>query len=147
MRSVDAAVKAPVAAGLKAPIGAGLKAPVAPAVGILLLVVLLFGTAPPPAAAQEAVLESFRAQIALESAGSPRISPDGSMIAFSVTTTDWEANRFDQEIWLVTGDDEPFQLTRTESGNSTGHRWSPDGSRLGFIADRGDGAQIYLIRP
>ncbi len=147
MRSVDAAVKAPVAAGLKAPIGAGLKAPVATAVGILFFVVMLFGTAPPPAAAQEAVLESFRAQIALESAGSPRISPDGSMIAFSVTTTDWEANRFDQEIWLVVGDDEPFQLTRTESGNSTGHRWSPDRSRLGFIADRGDGAQIYLIRP
>jgi len=69
------------------------------------------------------------------------------MIAFSVTTTDWENNRFDQEIWLVADGGEPFQLTRTEPGSSTGHRWSPDGSRLGFIADRGDGAQIYLIRP
>ena len=69
------------------------------------------------------------------------------MIAFSVTATDWEENRFDQEIWLVAGDNEPFQLTRTEPGSSTGHQWSPDGSRLGFIADRGDGAQIYLIRP
>ena len=69
------------------------------------------------------------------------------MIAFSVTTTDWEENRFDQEIWLVAGEDEPFQLTRTEPGSSTGHQWSPDGSRLGFIADRGDGAQIYVIRP
>ena len=28
-----------------------------------------------------------------------------------------------------------------------GHRWSPDGSRLGFVADRGDGAQVYLIPP
>ena len=100
-----------------------------------------------PATAQSPVLDAFRAQIALESVGSPRISPDGSMIAFSVTTTDWEANRFDQEIWLVAGDEEPFQLTRTKPGSSTGQQWSPDGSRLGFIADRGDGAQVYIIRP
>ena len=114
---------------------------------ILLLAALLSATAAPPVKAQQAVLESFRAQIALESVGGPRISPDGSMIAYSVTTTDWEENRFDQEIWLVVGDGEPFHLTSTEPGSSTGHRWSPDGSRLGFIADRGDGAQIYLIRP
>ena len=114
---------------------------------LLLLAALPSATAAPPAMAQQAVHESFRAQIALESVGSPRISPDGSMIAYSVTTADWEENRFDQEIWLVAGDGEPFQLTRTEPGSSTGHRWSPDGSRLGFIADRGDGAQIYLIRP
>ena len=100
-----------------------------------------------PAEAQEGILESFRTQIALKSVGGPRISPDGSMIAFSVSTSDWENNRFDQEIWLVAGDGEPFQLTRTEPGSSTGPQWTPDGSRLGFIADRGDGAQVYLIRP
>ena len=113
----------------------------------LALAALLTGALSAPAAEQPAVLESFRAQIALESASSPRISPDGRMIAYSVTTTEWEANRFDREIWLAAAGGEPFQLTRTESGSSTGHRWSPDGSRLGFIADRGDGAQIYLIRP
>ena len=108
---------------------------------------LLTCVAAAPATAQSPVLESFRAQIELKSVGSPRISPDGSAIAYSVGTADWEANRFDQEIWLAVGDGEPFQLTRTEAGSSTGHRWSPDGSGLGFIADRGDGAQIYLIRP
>ena len=108
----------------------------------------VFAAASSPAAeAQEGILESFRTQIALKSVGGPRISPDGSMIAFSVSTSDWENNRFDQEIWLVVGDDEPFQLTRTEPGSSTGPQWTPDGSRLGFIADRGDGAQAYLIRP
>ena len=113
----------------------------------LLAATLLAAATATPATAQSSVLESFRAQIALKSVGSPRISPDGSMIAFSVTSADWEDNRFDQEIWLAIGDGEPFQLTRTEPGSSTGHRWSPDGSGLGFIADRGDGAQIYLIRP
>ncbi len=101
------------------------------------------------AAAQESspVEEAFRAQISLQSASGPRISPDGSMIAYSVGTTDWENNRFDREIWLAPADGEPFRLTDTEDGSSSGHRWSPDGSQLGFIADRGDGAQIHLIRP
>ena len=113
----------------------------------LALAALLTAVAATPAAEQPAVLESFRAQIALESASSPRISPDGRMVAYSVGTTDWEANRFDREIWLAPSGGEPFQLTRTEAGSSTGHRWSPDGSRLGFITDRGDGEQIYLIPP
>ena len=108
---------------------------------------LLTGVTAAPAAEQPAVLESFRAQIALKSASGPRISPDGRLIAYSVTTTEWEANRFDREIWLVAAGGEPIQLTRTQSGSSTGHRWSPDGSRLGFLADRGDGEQIYLIPP
>ena len=112
---------------------------------LALAAVLLTGVAATLAAGQPAVLESFRAQIALESASGPRISPDGRLIAYSVTTTDWEANRFDREIWLAPPDGEPFQLTRTEAGSSTGHRWSPDGSRLGFLTDRGDGEQIYLI--
>ena len=124
-----------------------LRPAVAPAFACLLGTALFATATSRPIAAQEAVLESFRAQIALKSLGSPRISPDGSMIAYSVTTADWENNRFDQEIWLVVGDDEPFQLTRTEPGSSTGQQWTPDGSRLGFIADRGDGAQIHLIRP
>ena len=112
---------------------------------VLFIVILLGGIA--AAQEQPAVAESFRAQISLNSASGPRISPDGSMIAYTVTSADWENNRFDREIWVVGAGGEPFQLTRTESGNSSGHRWSPDGSRLGFIADRGDDAQIYLIRP
>ena len=75
---------------------------------------LLTGAAAAPAAGQPAVLESFRAQIALKSASGPRISPDGRLIAYSVTTTEWEANRFDREIWLVAAGGEPIQLTRTE---------------------------------
>ena len=109
-------------------------------------VMLLAGVAA-GSAQDSAVVEAFRAQISLESASGPRISPDGSMIAYTVSSTDWENNRFDREIWLAPAGGEPFQLTHTEDGSSTGHRWSPDGSRLGFIADRGDGAQIHLIRP
>ena len=100
-----------------------------------------------PAQETPAVHESFRAEISLERAGGPRISPDGAWIAYSVTSADWEANRFDQEIWLVGAGSAPFPLTRTEGGSSTGHRFSPDGSLIGFLADRGDRRQIHLIPP
>lgn len=132
---------------MRTPVAVTLKSVVVPALVCLPGAAAFVATASPPAAAQEAVLESFRAQIGLKTVAAPRISPDGSMIAYSVTTADWANNRFDQEIWLVVGDDEPFQLTRTEPGSSTGHRWLPDGSLLGFVADRGDGAQVYLIPP
>lgn len=132
---------------MRTPVAVTLQSVVVPALVCLAGAAAFVATSSPPAAAQEAVLESFRAQIGLKTVAAPRISPDGSMIAYSVTTADWANNRFDQEIWLVVGDDEPFQLTRTEPGSSMGHRWSPDGSRLGFVADRGDGAQVYLIPP
>ena len=113
---------------------------------VLSLAALLGSAAPVPAEEPSPVLERFRAQISLASVGSPRISPDGRLIAYSVTTADWEGNRFDQEIWLA-GEGEPFPLTHTPDGSSTGHRWAPDASRLGFLADRGEETQIYLIRP
>ena len=113
------------------------------------LVVLAASVLTGIAAAQDppAVAEAFKAQISLDAASGPRISPDGTMIAYTVTSTDWESNRFDREIWLAAPGREAFQLTRTKDGNSSGHRWAPDGSRLGFVADRGEDGQIYLIRP
>ena len=104
-------------------------------------------TAAAAAEEESAPVDSFRAQISLKTAANPRISPDGSLIAYTVTSADWENNRFDREIWLAPADGEPFQLTRTGPGSSTGHRWSPDGSRLAFLADRGGGEQVYAIPP
>jgi dipeptidyl aminopeptidase/acylaminoacyl peptidase len=90
---------------------------------------------------------SFEDVIDLNSVGAPRISPDGAMIAYTVRSTEWEDNRFDQEIWLSRRGEEPFQLTRTAEGSSSGPRWSPDGRWLAFLADRGEKRQIYLIAP
>ena len=90
---------------------------------------------------------SFKEVLSLERVGSPRIAPDGSAIAYSVRTTDWEKNRYDSEIWLARAGEEPFQLTRTKNGSSSGYAWSPDGRWLAFIADRGDKSQVYLISP
>ncbi len=89
----------------------------------------------------------FREVLSLESAGDPKISPDGSAIVYTVRRAEWEENRFDAELWLARRGEEPFQLTRTEGESSSDPKWSPDGSWIAFAADRGQGSQIWLISP
>jgi dipeptidyl aminopeptidase/acylaminoacyl peptidase len=90
---------------------------------------------------------SFEQVISLRSAGGVAISPDGRSIVFGVRTADWQGNRFDNELWMARDGEPPFQLTRTEKGNSGGARWSPDGRWIAFTADRGNKQQIFVIRP
>jgi dipeptidyl aminopeptidase/acylaminoacyl peptidase len=88
----------------------------------------------------------FQDVLSLESVGGVAISPDGSRVAYTQRSTDWDENGYDTEIWLA-GTGEPFQLTRTADGSSTSPEWSPDGRWLAFAADRGDDRQVYLIDP
>src|SRR5690606_612966 len=58
---------------------------------------------------------------------SPAFSPDGKMIAFTVTTVVEKENRRHSEVWVAPVDGgEPYRVTSpgTESSNP---RWSPDG--------------------
>ena len=87
----------------------------------------------------------FKDVISLRSASSPRVSPDGSAVLYTLREADWEANRFDTEIWVARSGEEPFQLTRTKENSSSDAAWSPDGKQVAFLADRGDDAQIWLI--
>ena len=89
----------------------------------------------------------FRAALSLEGAGSPKISPDGDTIVYSVNRADWEDNRFDAELWVARVSEDPFQLTRTGGESSSDASWSPDGNWIAFVADRGNGAQIWMISP
>ena len=98
-------------------------------------------------AASAQTVPSMKQWLSLRSIGAPSVSPDGGSVAYTVTTTDWETNRYDTEIWIARAGSDPIQLTSTDKESSTTPRWSPDGRWLAFIADRGDGRQVYLIRP
>jgi len=85
----------------------------------------------------------------LVNAGDPRISPDGSRIAYTVTTLDADANEYKGAIWVapVDGSGEPRKFTSGERRDTT-PRWSPDGAWLAFASNRGDEkapAAIYVI--
>jgi len=90
---------------------------------------------------------SFEDIMNLHDIGAAIISPDGNAAVYSVQSTDWDDNRYDTELWMVRIGEEPFQLTWTKDGSSTGQAWSPDGRWIAFGADRGDERQIFLMNP
>ena len=81
---------------------------------------------------------SFEEVISLRSAGAVVLSPDGKLVAFTVQSTDWVENRYDQEIWFTREGQKPYQLTNTAKGSSSSPAFSPDGQWLAFMADRGN---------
>lgn len=85
--------------------------------------------------------------IELKRPSGPALSPDGSMVAYVVTETNWDENAYETEIFLVpsTGG-EPVQLTRARK-SSASPAWSPDGRWLAFVSDRSDKRQIFVINP
>jgi dipeptidyl aminopeptidase/acylaminoacyl peptidase len=76
----------------------------------------------------------------------PRISPDGSKIAYVVWRADQESNSYPSRIWIHEDgiDRELTNGTKTDSQP----RWSPDGSRIAFSSNRGDDkakSQLYVV--
>lgn len=114
-----------------------------------LLVLACFAT---PAAIHAAPLAiTIDDYFALQNVGAPRISPDGTHVAYTVRTIDFEADRSETALWLMPLDDAEDRPTKdpksdsadtaawrlTAPGYSAGRpRWSPDGTRLAFLAAR-----------
>ncbi|MEX0735826.1 MAG: S9 family peptidase [Bacteroidota bacterium] len=75
----------------------------------------------------------------------PRISPDGSTVAFVVTYHSVAENRTNSNIYLVpTAGGEVRQLTAARGANNS-PRWMPDGSTIAFVSSRDGESQIWTI--
>jgi dipeptidyl aminopeptidase/acylaminoacyl peptidase len=81
---------------------------------------------------------------ALRQAGDPRVSPDGSTVAFTVTDPDVAANRYARRIWLAAADGGAAARPFTGPGSESLPRWSPDGRRLAFAATDADGGRPQI---
>ena len=82
----------------------------------------------------------------LKFVGDPQLSPDGTQVAFVVTTIDADADEYRSRIWLVPADGSvpPRPLTSGEKAD-TAPRWSPDGTRIAFLSTRGGKPQLYVL--
>ncbi|HUG15195.1 MAG TPA: S9 family peptidase [Thermomicrobiales bacterium] len=76
----------------------------------------------------------------------PRFSPDGSSVAYVVTTIEREKNDYRSSIYFSTIDgSRTRRMTRADAKDSL-PRWSPDGKHVAFLSDRSEKSQIWVMR-
>lgn len=73
------------------------------------------------------------------SVSSPSLSPDGSMVVYTVSSADLEEDKNTTHVWIANVDGSgERQLTLREGENESSPKFSPDGSQIGFLSSRGD---------
>jgi dipeptidyl aminopeptidase/acylaminoacyl peptidase len=84
--------------------------------------------------------------LAIKTVADVQIAPDGSRIAYVLTTIDADQDETRSTIWVVSASGgEPVPFTRGPRRDSA-PRWSPDGRFLAFLSDReGDRTQLYVM--
>jgi dipeptidyl aminopeptidase/acylaminoacyl peptidase len=98
---------------------------------------------------------TFDDVMALKTVSNSVISPDGKMVAYTVSSADMKENERRTEIWMVTTDGgHPRRFTSGKNDNAP--QWSPDGQWLAFLSTRSASMnpasepprpQLYLISP
>lgn len=114
-----------------------------------LLIIVLVSLLPAVAAGQGGRrVPTIDDLLLVKSAGGASISPDGKLVVYTVTETDFKQDAYVTQIWLAdAANGSSFQLTRGEK-SSSGPDWSPDGKWLAFTSSRvGDKSQLFLISP
>jgi dipeptidyl aminopeptidase/acylaminoacyl peptidase len=82
---------------------------------------------------------------ALEWASDAEISPDGSRVAYVRRSFDIKTDTRRSMIWLVGKDGADHRPVAGNAASQSSPRWSPDGSRLAFVATDTDGSsQIHV---
>lgn len=115
-----------------------------PIIPVLLVSLLLSLAARGQSAKKPLTLEEM---ISLKSIGTVAMSPSGQMVAFDVTSVDWQRNTFKSDVWLAdTAGRQCYSVTKGPDMNMAA-AWSPDGQALTFLSTRLGKPQLFIFRP
>jgi dipeptidyl aminopeptidase/acylaminoacyl peptidase len=111
---------------------------------ILLPIAFLAGAATSPAAQRVLTFEDLRRVVGVSQ---PHISPGGTQIVYVRSKVDWKADRNRTELVLVNVDGTGARTLTHERNGVTNPQWSPDGTRLAFLAspETGKPAQLFVM--
>ncbi len=76
-------------------------------------------------------------------ASDPRISPDGQWVVYVESWNDRNANRQFANLWIASTDGKTRRPFTQGAWRDRMPRWSPDGTRIGWLSDRGGAPQIF----
>jgi dipeptidyl aminopeptidase/acylaminoacyl peptidase len=74
----------------------------------------------------------------------PKLSPDGTTVAYTVTELDGEKNREYARIWLLDLATEKSRPLTSGTAKDLNPVWSPDGRWLAFTSDRTEKTQLWV---
>jgi dipeptidyl aminopeptidase/acylaminoacyl peptidase len=82
--------------------------------------------------------------LAMDRISDPRVSPDGTKVAFGVSSIDLAANKRRSNIWIA-GTEGGGARRLTFAGADSQARWAPDGKSLFFISNRSGSSQVWNL--
>ncbi|MEO0559868.1 MAG: S9 family peptidase [Bacteroidota bacterium] len=80
----------------------------------------------------------------LEWAADPQISPDGEHVVYVRTSMDRMTDRRRRSLWMVNTDGQHHRKLTMSEQNEGSPRWSPDGTRVAYVASTDEGAELYV---
>ncbi|HVQ29591.1 MAG TPA: S9 family peptidase, partial [Vicinamibacteria bacterium] len=114
-------------------------------------VLVLLGTLASPSIGAEPVPAKHPFTVddmwAVKRVGAPVVSPDGSLVAYTVSTWDAEENRSNADIWVIPVAGGPARRLTTSKASDTSVAFSPDVKRIAFVSKRESDAvaQVYVL--
>jgi len=82
--------------------------------------------------------------VAMQRVADPQPSPDGSRVAFVVTTMDLEANKGRKDLWIAATDGSGARRLTSDPANDWSPRWA-DNDDLYFLSSRSGFVQVWRV--